>query len=114
MKLDRTNKITLAENHPTPARETLQETMDYYKISQTDLANRIGVSQSYLSDVLNGKKYLSAVQAVAIEEVTGIPADLLVQLDANYLLWEARQEKLQPSISTAGDMFLKRFDWAVS
>jgi addiction module HigA family antidote len=112
-KLNRTHKITLAEDHPSAARDTLLETLQFYKISQTEFAKRIGVSQSYISDVLNGKRYLTPINAVAIEDVTGIPASLLLTLDTNYRLWEAKQTLPKPSTSDTDDLFLKPFEWAM-
>lgn len=53
--LHRENKIK--EYHTSSAADLLKEVMDYYDITQKDLAARIGVSQKNISDILNRKRF---------------------------------------------------------
>lgn len=87
--LHKKNKIKVF--YPSSAADLIQETMDYYGITQEDLANRIGVSQSYISELLNRKRYLNQDTAFKVEKVLGISSHLLLQMDANYELAQAEK-----------------------
>ena len=47
-------------------------------LSQTDLADRLGVSKSLLSHIESGKRQPTDVQTAALSDALGLPADLLV------------------------------------
>ena len=49
----------IREYHDSSAADLLQEIMDYYSISQDDLAKRIGTSQKNISDILHRKRFLT-------------------------------------------------------
>lgn len=87
--LHRENQIK--QYHTSSAADLLKEVMDYYDITQADLAERIGVSQKNISDILNRKCYLTEVLAIRIEKVMGISSKLLLSLDSNYKLQLAEQ-----------------------
>lgn len=87
--LHKKNKIKVF--YPSSAADLIQETMDYYGITQEDLANRIGVSQNYVSELLNRKRYLNQDTAFKVEKVLGISSHLLLQMDANYELAQAEK-----------------------
>lgn len=78
--------------HTSSAADLLKEVMDYYDITQADLAERIGVSQKNISDILNRKRYLTEVLVIRIEKVMGISSKLLLSLDSNYKLQLAEQD----------------------
>lgn len=113
--LHRENKIR--KYHTTCAAELLQNVMDYYGITQADLAKRLGVSQKNISDILNRKRYINEIVAVRIEKVMGISSHLLLTLDSNYKLKEAiktiNQEAKNQSKSKS-DLFLKKYSWATA
>lgn len=88
--LHKKNKIKIF--CPASSADLIQEAMDYYGITQKDLANRIGVSQSYVSELLNRKRYLNQDTAFKVEKVLGISSHLLLQMDADYKL--AQTEKI--------------------
>lgn len=88
--LHRENQIK--QYHTSSAADLLKEVMDYYDITQADLAERIGVSQKSISDILNRKRYLTEVLAIRIEKVMGISSKLLLSLDSNYKLQPAEQD----------------------
>ena len=103
--LHRENKIK--EYHTSSAANLLKEVMDYYDITQKDLAARIGVSQKNISDILNRKRFLTEVLALRIEKIMGISSKLLLALDSNYKLNLAKaninnQQKSSP-------LFLKKY-----
>ena len=68
------NKITV-DVSSFSIRDTLTETMEHYHITKTDLSKPIGVTQSYISDILNRKKFMNS------EIATGIPAKFLLKMD---------------------------------
>lgn len=106
--LHRENRIQ--PNHNTSAADLLKETLNYHHITQTDFADRIGVSQKHVSDLLHRKKFISDTLALRIEAVTGISGKLLLNLDDDYLLHNAKATfQNQPRHSP---LFLKRYDWA--
>lgn len=88
--LHRENQIK--QYHTSSATDLLKEVMDYYDITQADLAERIGVSQKNISDILNRKRYLTEVLVIRIEKVMGISSKLLLSLDSNYKLQLAEQD----------------------
>jgi len=103
--LNRNNKIT-ADVSGFSARDTLKETMELYNLTQTDLAKRINVTQAYISDILNRKKFMSSEVALKIEIATGIPANFLLKMDNQYqldLLYKQKEQELNA---------IKRYDWA--
>lgn len=84
MVLDRNNKVSFVAT--TSAADTLVEFLEVHKISQKDFGERIGVSQKYISDLLNRKEFLSADLALRVQKVTGISAEMLLELDMRYKL----------------------------
>lgn len=105
--LHRENKIK--EYHTTSAADLLKETMEYYHVTQKDLAERIGVSQKNVSDILNRKRYLNELLALRIEKVMGISSKLLLSLDSNYRLNLAKKE-LEDS-NDKSSTFMETYSW---
>lgn len=104
--LNRNNRVHFAVT--TSAADTLLELLEYYKIPQQDFADRVGVSQKHISDLLKRKKFLSADLALRVQKVTGIPAEMLLGMDMKY--------KLAQGISEASDKtekYLQAYDWVV-
>jgi len=64
--------------------EILQEFLEDRKMSQKELAIRCGVSEKYVSTVLNGKKDISLSFAKKLEYVLGIDTIFWMNLQANY------------------------------
>lgn len=95
----------------TSAADTLKELLDFYSITQQDFAERIGVSQKHVSELLSRKKYLSPELALNIEQVTGIKAKFLLDLDINYQLKMVKNNTKNAKNKESTANFLKRFDW---
>lgn len=91
MVLDRNNKVSFVAT--TSAADTLVEFLEFHKISQEDFGERIGVSHEYISDLLSHKEFLSADLALRVQKVTGIPSDLLMELDMRYKLAQGMTER---------------------
>ena len=54
------------------------------KISQKDFAKMLGVQPSHLSEVLSGKRPLTAELAVKIENTIGLPSKVLMIAQSQY------------------------------
>ena len=54
------------------------------KITQKELAQRVGVSEPFLSDVIHGKKDISKKLAVGFEYALGVPSSFWLNLQASY------------------------------
>lgn len=107
--LHRENKIK--KYHTSSAADLIQETMDFYDITQTDLANRLGVSQKNISDILKRKRFINEILALRIEKVMGISSELLLSLDSHYKLHQAKENDEVTKNSHKTDLFLQRYDW---
>lgn len=97
--------------HTSSAADLIKEVMDHYDITQADLADRIGVTQKNVSDILNKKRYLTEILALRIEEVMGISSQLLLSLDSNYKFAEARRRGEIDSGESKSPLFLKKYSW---
>lgn len=75
------NLTTCNLTHPG---EILREEIDSRGITQTKLANEIGVKVSLLNELLNGKRDFTIEYALLIEAALGIDADFWINLQTNY------------------------------
>ena len=107
--LNRENKIVLSDAGQTSAADLLSETLSMHHVTQIDLAKRIDISQKHLSKIINKKAFMSLELAQRIEIVTGIPAKILIRLDANYRLAHEHFD----NTDTDGN-YLKRYSWAMA
>ena len=64
--------------------ETILDILEERKITQKELAQRAGVSEPFLSDVIHGKKDISKKLAVGLEYALGVPSSFWLNLQANY------------------------------
>ena len=110
--LHRENKIR--QYHTSSAGNLLKEVMNHYDITQADLAARIGVTQKNVSDILNRKRFLTEVLALRIEKVMGISSQLLLSLDSNYKLAEAKREGKLSNSEKTSPIFLKKYNWVTA
>ncbi|WP_232352329.1 HTH domain-containing protein [Lactobacillus sp. W8172] len=80
--LNRNNKIQAY--HTSSAADLLKETMADFKITEDDLAKRLGINPEKVSQILNRKAFVDEKTAVKIQEVLGISSSLLLNLDINF------------------------------
>jgi antitoxin HigA-1 len=73
-------------------REVLREELEARVITQSAFAIKIGVYPSHFSDILKGKRRLSALVALKLEEELGISAEFWVGLRADYELKKEREK----------------------
>ena len=77
------------ENRPwpnvaIPPGETLAEAIDELGISQAELARRAGRPVQAISEIIRGRKEITAETAIELERVVGVPAHVWVRLEADY------------------------------
>ena len=64
--------------------ETISDLLKERGITQKELAQRAGVSEAFLSDVIHGKKDISKGLAMGLEYAFGVPGSFWLNLQANY------------------------------
>lgn len=74
----------LTPPNPTHPGEILREEIESRNISQTKLANEIGVKVSLLNELINGKRDFTIEYALMMEAALGIDADFWINLQTNY------------------------------
>jgi DNA-binding XRE family transcriptional regulator len=60
--------------HMHSARERLRQWIDRFQFNQRQAADLLGIDQTYISQLLNGKRTPGLEMAVRIEHAMGIPA----------------------------------------
>ncbi|MXY36906.1 MAG: HigA family addiction module antidote protein [Dehalococcoidia bacterium] len=79
-------------NVAIPPGEHLEEELEARGMTQRALAQLLGRPPQMISEVIRGKKAITADFALELEGALGIPAHLWVNLEANYQLTRARLE----------------------
>ena len=59
----------------------LKDYLEYYKISQTEFADRLNISQKHMNEIINGKTNISTDLILAISLLTNIDANLIYQVE---------------------------------
>lgn len=78
---------------PTHPGEVLKDEIEYRKISQRKLAERMGMSYKALNDLLNGHRPLTVSTAMMFEAALDIPADSLMRLQLKYNMQQTASDK---------------------
>lgn len=82
----------LKPNYVTHPGEIIMDEIEYLQIRQKDFAERIGVSASLVNQILKGKRPVNTEFAMLTEAAIGIPADLLLRMQARYDKWKTEQK----------------------
>ena len=61
--------------------EYLKDYLEYYNISQSEFASRLGVTQKHMNEIINGKTSITLEMAATIERLTGISSKLIVSIE---------------------------------
>lgn len=69
---------------PTHPGEILREEIECRGITQTKLAEEIGVKVSLLNELINGKRDFTIEYALMLETALGIDADFWINMQTNY------------------------------
>lgn len=73
--------------------QTIRELLERDERTQADLARQLGVADSYLSDVIRGRRGVSAQLALKLEPCFYIEAEFWLQLQMRHDLLIARHEQ---------------------
>ena len=71
-------------DYAVPPGATLQETIDALGIDQRELAVRTGLSARHINQIIKGHAPITHDTALRMERVTGVPARMWNNLEANY------------------------------
>lgn len=100
----------LPTNRPPthPGEMLLEEFLKPLGLSQTDFADRIGVSYVRLNELIHQKRGMTPDTALRLAQVLGMPADFWLGLQQDWDLWHAQHSpqakqiaRLQPIKATA-------------
>jgi HTH-type transcriptional regulator/antitoxin HigA len=64
--------------------DTIAETLEYIKMSQTELAERMGKTPPKINDLISGKEPITTTTALQLEKVLGISAQFWLNREALY------------------------------
>ena len=64
--------------------ETIADLLEERGITEKELAQQAGVSESFLSDVIHGEKDISKGLAMGLERAVGVPSSFWLNLQTNY------------------------------
>ena len=81
---------------------TLRSTLHELGLTQADLAERTGISQKHVNQIIQGVAPITADTALRFERVTNVPARAWNLLETNYRERLARREQLQELADEAG------------
>ncbi len=74
--------------------EVIKNEIEYNKISQRSLAKELGMSYSALNELLNTHRPLTISTALMVEAALGLRAELLMRIQLNYNLYQARHNSV--------------------
>jgi HTH-type transcriptional regulator/antitoxin HigA len=75
---------TSIEDFATPPGVTLQDSLDALGMSQTELAERAGISDKTINRIIKGIDPVTHATALALEKVLQVPAGFWLKLESNY------------------------------
>ena len=84
-------------HNPAHPGEVLREYLPE-SLGVTEASRRLGVTRQALSAVLNGRAGVSAGMALRLEAALGTSAEMWLEMQAGYDLWQARQQR-QPKVA---------------
>lgn len=74
--------------------EILQDELEARDIKKSSFAEQLGVKPGHLSELLYGRRHVSAATALKLEKLLGIPAEYWLRVQVYYDLFiERRKEK---------------------
>lgn len=74
--------------------EVLQDELEAREIKKTAFAALLGIKPGHLSELLHGRRHVSAGTALKLEKLLDIPAEYWMRVQVNYdLFMERRREK---------------------
>lgn len=95
----------------------LKDTLETQSISQTELANRLGLSRKVINEIIAGKAPISPSSAILLERVLKIPAHIWNNLQRNYdlnIAYLREQKKLDEESNLLGNFPIRnmiKYGW---
>ena len=86
------NNLTPFE--PTHPGELIKDELESRNLTQSKLAESIGVSPSLLNEIIKGKRCVNTEMALLIEAALDVPADLLLNLQSDYNIQVAKSDSI--------------------
>ncbi len=83
--------------------DTILETLEHTKMSQVELANRMGKTPSKINDIISGKEPISLTTAFQLEKVLGIDAQFWINRE---MLYREKLSRLEQEEALEGSI-----DW---
>ena len=74
----------IVPGEPTHPGVFIKEEIEYRKLPQSKIARDMGISRSYLNEILNGRKNITFELAVKFERFLDIGADFLLRMQQQY------------------------------
>src|ERR1051326_7894191 len=88
-----TNTLCFQPDYAIHPGETLAETLEELGMSQAELAQRMGRPLQMISEIVQGKKAITAETALQLERATSVPANFWNSAQSNYEATIARLEE---------------------
>ncbi len=88
-----TKQYPFEPDYAVPPGETLRETIAAMGITQRELCARTGLSTKHVNQIIKGTAPITPDTAIRLERVTGVPAHMWNNLEANYRERLARLEQ---------------------
>ena len=85
------NNLTPA--YPTHPGEIIKDEVEYRGISQRQLAKQMGIANSALNEILNGRRPITEKTALLFEAALGINAEPLLRLQMKYNIQTMTKDK---------------------
>lgn len=73
----------------------IEDTLEHFGITKAQAARAMNIPRSRLSDIIAGRKGVSADTALRFEQCFGVSAEWLMRLQAKYDYYKAYHEKSQ-------------------
>ncbi|MDY9917952.1 HTH-type transcriptional regulator / antitoxin HigA [Porphyromonadaceae bacterium NLAE-zl-C104] len=105
---------TVLPKYPThPGTLIKEELIEMGNTTQKELASSLGITPSYLSEVINGKRAINASLAIGLEEVFGISAEYWLRFQAQYDLDILRISRINKPITKKSDQLFYEKEFTV-
>jgi addiction module HigA family antidote len=89
-----TTEASIKPDYAIPPGVTLQETIEFLGMSQSELAYRMDRPVKTINEIIKGKTAITPETALELEQVLGIPAKIWNNLETNYKSALAEQKQL--------------------
>ena len=100
----------LPKNRPPthPGEMLLEEFVKPLHITQTELAQKLGVSYPRLNEIIKGRRSVPPDTALRLSQVLGMPADFWLGLQQNWDLWHAMNSPKSIDIKELKPLSIKK------